>query len=101
MSNCRRASPAGNLEVESGRTWVITGRERHVDVAREGNLPYPMRALRTKEFLYIRNFKPDRSPAGDPKQALTPEAMASGAVETDNRIGFADMDQGPTKFRLA
>ena len=48
------------------RTWVVTGRERHVAAAREGNLPYPHRALRTKEFLYIRNFAPDRWPMGDP-----------------------------------
>ena len=35
-------------QVEADRTWVITGRERHVDVAREGNLPYPMRAFRSR-----------------------------------------------------
>ena len=50
------------------RTWVITGRERHVENAREGYLPYPMRALRTKDYVYIRNFAADRMPmeAADP-----------------------------------
>lgn len=37
-------------EVDPDRTWVVTGRERHVADAREGNLPYPQRALRTPDF---------------------------------------------------
>ena len=53
-------------QVDPGRTWVVTGRERHVAAAREGNLPYPHRALRTADFLYVRNFAPDRWPMGDP-----------------------------------
>jgi arylsulfatase A-like enzyme len=87
-------------QVETDRTWVITGRERHVDVAREGNLPYPMRALRTKDFVYIRNFAPDRMPMGDAKGALAPEALSSGALVEDTRVGFADMDSSPTKAWL-
>lgn len=87
-------------QIEADRTWVITGRERHVDVAREGNLPYPMRALRTKDFVYIRNFMPDRTPMGDPKAALEPESFTSGALQEDTRIGFADMDSSPTKAWL-
>ena len=50
--------------VEPDRNWVITGRERHVARAREDNLPYPMRALRTPDFLYIRNFAPEQPYAG-------------------------------------
>ena len=53
--------------VDESRTWVVTGRERHVAIAREGNLPYPHRALRTKDFLFVRNFAPDRWPMGAPK----------------------------------
>jgi arylsulfatase A-like enzyme len=87
-------------QVEPDRTWVITGRERHVDVAREGNLPYPMRAFRTKDFVYIRNFAPDRMPMGDAKGALEPAALTSGALVEDTRIGFADMDSSPTKAWL-
>ena len=52
--------------IDPQRNWVVLGRERHVDGARVGNIPYPMRALRTREHLYIRNFKPDRWPMGDP-----------------------------------
>ena len=54
-------------QVDPERTFVVTGRERHVGTAREENLPYPQRAIRTKDFLYIRNFAPDRWPMGDPK----------------------------------
>jgi uncharacterized sulfatase len=90
----------GSGLIEPNRTWVITGRERHVDNAREGYLPYPMRALRTKEFVYIRNFAPDRTPMGDGGKALNREAHESGAVEKDTRIGFADMDASPTKAWL-
>jgi len=84
-------------QVDADRTWVITGRERHVDVAREGNLPYPMRAYRTKDFVYIRNFAPDRMPMGDVKGALAPEAVTSHTLTEDTRVGFADMDGSPTK----
>jgi len=87
-------------QIEPERTWVITGRERHVDVARAGNLPYPMRALRTKDFVYIRNFAPDRMPMGDAKDALKPAALTSGALVEDTRVGFADMDSSPTKAWL-
>ncbi|MBX2850805.1 MAG: sulfatase [Phycisphaeraceae bacterium] len=51
---------------ELGNQFVITGRERHKVEARAGHLPYPSRAIRTKGFLYIRNFKPDRWPQFDP-----------------------------------
>jgi uncharacterized sulfatase len=93
-----RSGRSGQVEAE--RTWVITGRERHVDTAREGNLPYPMRSLRTRDFVYVRNFAPDRWPMGTAGAALTREALESGALENNTRIGFADMDASPTKSWL-
>tara|TARA_R110000850_G_scaffold108742_5_gene221251 strand:+ start:978 stop:2522 length:1545 start_codon:yes stop_codon:yes gene_type:complete len=51
--------------IDASRNKVITGRERHVDAARKGALPYPMRSVRTGEYLYIRNFKPERTLYGD------------------------------------
>ncbi len=85
--------------VDPARNWVVTGRERHVGVAREGNLPYPMRALRTPEFLYIRNFAPDRWPMGAPYAAAesTPDVKA---VAANTRAAFPDMDASPTKTWL-
>jgi N-sulfoglucosamine sulfohydrolase len=47
------------------RGRVFTARERH-SPTREKAVGYPMRALRTHEFLYIRNYAPERWPAGDP-----------------------------------
>jgi arylsulfatase A-like enzyme len=83
--------------VDASRTWVVTGRERHVAAAREGNLPYPMRALRTKEFLYIRNFAADRWPMGSPKFSSEANLPSFSELEQNTFISFADMDASPTK----
>ena len=48
------------------RDAAFIERERHANV-RRGNLSYPMRAMRTKQFLCIRNLRPNRWPAGDPQ----------------------------------
>lgn len=87
-------------QIEADRTWVVTGRERHVDTARDGNLPYPMRSFHTKDFVYIRNFAPDRMPMGDAKGALAGDALTANALVEDTHIGFADMDSSPTKSWL-
>jgi len=55
--------------IEPRRNEVVIGRELHFHDARVGNVPYPMRAIRTAQHLYIRNFKPKRWPMGDPYQA--------------------------------
>ena len=87
-------------QVDESRTWVISGRERHVAGAREGNLPYPHRALRTKEFLYIRNFMPDRWPMGDPKMITEATAPTTAELEDSTYAAYADMDASPTKAWL-
>jgi arylsulfatase A-like enzyme len=46
---------------------IFLERERHANV-RRGDLSYPSRAVRTRRFLYVRNFRPDRWPAGDPER---------------------------------
>lgn len=66
-------------QIEENRTFVVTGRERHVAAAREGRLPYPMRAVVTADYKYIRNFEPSRMPIG--------------TYDKD----FKDLDKGPTK----
>ena len=88
-------SPKSGL-VDPSRKFVITGRERHVDTAREGNLPYPHRAIRTKDFVYIRNFAPDRWPMGSPAKSM-PDF---NVLWNDTRAAFADMDGSPTKAWL-
>lgn len=51
--------------VDPTRNHVVTAFERHT-WCRPGGVGYPARALRTDDFLYIRNHEPDRWPAGDP-----------------------------------
>lgn len=87
-------------QIDPKRDYVITGRERHVAAARAGNLPYPQRALRTKDFLYIRNFAPDRTPMGDPVQVTADSAPSAQQLESNTFVAFPDMDAGPTKAWL-
>ena len=86
-------------QVESDRTFVVTGRERHVAGAREGHLPYPSRAIRTEDFLYIYNFEPDRWPIGDPGGLDDPHAVPPSEEEllATYETVFADIDKSPTK----
>lgn len=70
-------------EKQLGRDEVFVERERHANV-RAGDLSYPARAIRTREFLYIRNFRSDRWPGGDPEKWVA--------------VGpYGDCDDGPTK----
>jgi arylsulfatase A-like enzyme len=85
---------------DPARTWVVTGRERHVADARAGNKPYPHRALRTKDFLYVRNFAPDRYPMGDPGGVTAAAQPTPNALENNTFVAFADMDASPTKAWL-
>lgn len=68
------------------REEVFLERERHCMARAEFNYGagYPMRAIRTRDFLYIINLRPDRWPAGD-------ESMPGTTSE------FGDVDGGPTK----
>ena len=85
--------------VEADRTFVVTGRERHVATAREGNLPYPQRSIRTQDYLYIHNFAPDRWPMGDPCGLDDPYAEAPDfdTLNNDTFAAYPDMDSSPTK----
>jgi arylsulfatase A-like enzyme len=51
---------------DAPRDHVFVERERHANV-RRGNLSFPIRGIRTREFLYLWNIRPDRWPAGDPQ----------------------------------
>ena len=87
-------------QADAARTWVVTGRERHVSEAREGSLPYPQRALRTADFLYVRNFAPERWPMGSPKFTGDVDVPSAAELEKNTRASYADMDASPTKAWL-
>jgi len=62
--------------------------ERH-DGCRKGGKGYPCRAVRTREYLYIRNYEPGRWPAGDPDRKFCARD-----------IPFGEVDSSPTKTLL-
>lgn len=57
---------------------MVVAKERH-DIGRPNDWGYPVRAIRTPEFLYVVNYHPERWPAGNP--------------ETD----YGNVDPSPTK----
>ena len=82
--------------VEPGRDHVIIGRERHVGQAQKDRSPYPSRAIRTADYLLIRNFKPGRLPMGD---VYDPAASGEDLLE-NHYLAYPDMDASPTKVFL-
>ncbi len=52
-------------QVISERDHVLIGKERH-DAGRPDDQGYPIRGIVTADYLYLRNYEPDRWPAGDP-----------------------------------
>lgn len=86
-------------QVDPTRDHVVTGRERHVAAARTGRLPYPQRAIRTADHLYIRNFRPERWPLGTAPGYGAPDGpMPSPEQLRDSTfVAFADTDASPTK----
>ena len=84
-------------QVDPSRDAVITGRERHVFSSRPGYLPYPQRAIRTKDFQFVINFRPDRWPLGDPYLLDTPKEPDYALLENQTFVTLADEDAGPTK----
>ena len=84
------------------REMVFLERERHANV-RRGDLSYPCRAVRTKRFLYIRNLRPDRWPAGDPEkhEAVGPFGDIDGSPTKDVLLDNRDDPRIGRFFRLA
>ncbi len=71
--------------IDKARNHTLLGKERH-DIGRtDGDLlsvAYPARAIRNDDYLYVRNFEPDRWPVGNPE------------------YGFLNCDASPTKSFL-
>lgn len=80
---------------EAPRQAVFSSRERHSS-SRYQNWGYPQRALRTNDYLLVRNFHPERWPAGDPRKYDRPDQLGPphGA--------YHDIDASPTlEFLIA
>jgi len=60
------------------RDYMVIGKER-TDLGRPDDAGYPIRGIVTSEFLYLRNYQPERWPAGNPE------------------TGYMDCDGSPTK----
>jgi N-sulfoglucosamine sulfohydrolase len=71
--------------IDPNNDFTVTAFERH-SWARKGGLTYPIRALRTQEWLLIHNFRPERWPSGDPPPFVP-------IYYKD----YGDVDQSPTK----
>lgn len=93
-----RSEKSGLVDPE--RTHVFTGRERHVAKARVGQLPYPQRAIRTKDYLFITNFRPDRYPLGDPYLLGSDKEPDANQITNNTLVTLPDEDAGPTKAYL-
>jgi N-sulfoglucosamine sulfohydrolase len=73
--------------VEPSRDMVFTALERHTYCRPEGGT-YPARAIRTHDYLFIRNFEPNRYPTGGPD------------FISSNKTPHGDVDACPTKTFL-
>ncbi len=68
----------GSGWVDRTRNRMVVGKERH-DLGRPDDQGYPVRAIRTPDYLYVRNYEPERWPVGDPE------------------TGYNNCDNSPTK----
>jgi N-sulfoglucosamine sulfohydrolase len=84
-------------QVDPTRTWVVAGRERHVEIARPDYSPYPQRALRTQDHVLIVNFKPDRWPLGNPYRLDGTDEPTFAELAQTTFVTLPDDDAGPTK----
>lgn len=64
--------------IDKKRDFVLIGKERH-DMGRPDDTGYPIRGIIKEGHLYIRNYKPERWPAGNPE------------------TGYLNCDGSPTK----
>ena len=87
-------------QVDPARNQIFIGRERHVEMARAGHLPYPQRAIRTADYALIINFKPERYPLGDPYRLDSDRPPTTEEVTETTFVTLPDEDAGPTKAWL-
>ncbi len=67
--------------ITANRDHVLIGKERH-DIGRPNDWGYPIRGIVKDGFLFLKNYEPDRWPAGNPE------------------TGYLNCDGSPTKTAL-
>ncbi|WP_297091334.1 sulfatase [uncultured Draconibacterium sp.] len=101
IANILQAEQQGTVSAE--KKYVYSGRERHSS-SRYKNYGYPVRAIRSQEYLLIWNIKPERWPAGAP-QRIAPGTQNKrlpmhGIDEKGvhhSEWAYTDIDGSPTK----
>jgi uncharacterized sulfatase len=88
----RLLTSAQSGQIDASRDAAVFGIERHFPGSRPEGAGYPSRAIRTREYLYIRNLTPERNPAGDHPGPVWPSDDPVG--------GFGDTDGSPSKTYL-
>ena len=68
-------------QADPRRDHLLVGKERH-DVGRPHDWGYPIRGIIKEDFLFLRNYEPDRWPAGNPE------------------TGYLNCDGSPTKTEI-
>lgn len=76
--------------VDTSRTHVLTGMEKHV-------YAYPSRAIRTKRFLYIRNYTPSRWSTGEVPNHNPEFDFAEQSWPTEPGAFSFNIDPSPSK----
>ena len=67
--------------IENFRDHVLIGKERH-DVGRPNDYGYPIRGIVKDDWMYLKNYRPDLWPAGNPE------------------CGYSTVDGSPTKTEI-
>lgn len=80
IMNIITSKKSGNT-IDENRDYVLLGRERE-DVGRPHDQGYPVRAIVRGDYIYSRNYAPDRWPSGNPE------------------TGYTDTDGSPTKTEI-
>ena len=83
-----KSKKSGQLDPQ--RTFALSGMEKHV-------YSYPARSLRTADFLYIRNFGPDKWPTGEIEDHNPEYDFAKTSWPTDKGAFSFNIDPSPSK----
>jgi uncharacterized sulfatase len=93
---------SGEGLLDESRDHVLTGFERHT-MCRPDGATYPMRAIRTRDYLYIRNFEPGRWPTGGPEFVSSNKTFhgdVDGCPTKDFMTGAANQSRFPREYEL-